>query len=688
MNKLFTFTLLWFLLTAVGNYPSPLLAEVPTGTPSVPSVDIDKWAKQLFSADPATRSSAAISLLGADNQNALPPLINILNRTPIPAAPAEKNSKTPASEKEALISVIKAFGFKADDRAIGPLIELLQDDDPDITQSACETLGNLHSSEAIGRMSANLLNPGFPKHSRILLARALGQTMEQEAVEPLISVLRDTSDAELQDSTTKALRHISDKPYGKNPSEWEDWWAANQNKTREQWLRDVVTKLEVANEQLQEQNTAVEEELAEKSLALLKKAAENKDQKVIIEALGSGYPEVRTSAAKALSQLNNPDTVSALTASLLNDNEGDVRVAAAQSLGELGDENAVEPLLSALKDEDASVRESAARSLANFKGDNVAKSLIAVLEVDGPSSVTIAATDALGQIGSTEAVVPLSRLLSDKEAKIREVAAIALGKIKDPTAANPLINSLRDPEERVRWYAADSLGSIGSSEGVAPLIELLSEDSPRIRESAATALGQIGDERAIEPLVLAMEDADKRVAEEAAEALMSIDIKSYEGMEYLANTFYKHSDYNRASLILEKQINEFSASETHKDKLPGRRLRLAIAYQQQKDWQKASKQYEILLTEHKPQDMVVVVAFVECLKELKQYGRLLELYSRLMEEQPKYASQWWEGRLEVVYTLFEQGNYKKTQQLLDEFQLEDPELGGPRLKRQFVELAE
>ncbi|MEE9584472.1 MAG: HEAT repeat domain-containing protein [Candidatus Brocadiales bacterium] len=688
MNKLLILTLCWLFLTALGSQINTSSGELSPATTSVSSTDINKWTKQIYSSDPVIRSSAAISLLALDDEKALKPLLNILTGSDAAATSARKNGTTAASNEEVLISVIKAFGFKADDRAIGPLIGLLQNDSQEVRLCASEALGYLHSSEAAQRMAANLLNPGFPPESRVLLAKALGQTMEQEAVKPLISLLAEAEDEELQDTALEALRHISGRPFGKNLSEWEDWWAAHQNKTREQWLRDIVTNLEVANQQLEEENAVVEKELAEKSLALLNEAAENGDQKALIEAIGSQYPEVRAAAAKALTQMDNPETIAVLIIALLDDSEEDVRVAAALALGELGDESAVEPLLRTLNDENVPVRENAARALANFKDNkDIVQSLINLLN-DGTIPVAIAATEALGQIGSTEAVEPLFGLLNSKEAKVREVAAIALGKIRDPGAVTPLINSLKDPEERVRWYAADSLGSIGSSEGVDPLIELLSKGSPRLRESAATALGQIGDERAIEPLVQATGDTDKRVAEQAADALLSIDVQSYEAMEYLADTFYEHSDYGRASQILEKQISKFSTSEAHKDKIHERRLRLAIAYQQQKDWQKAADQYDVLLSEQKPQGLDIMAALVECLKELKQYSRTLELYSSWMKEQPEYAATWWEGRLEIVYTLFAQGNYEKTQKLVDEFQLEDPEMGGPRFKRQFLELAE
>lgn len=686
MNKLITLALCLSIIALLDSHRNPVIGEVPPSAPSASPADIERWTKQLYSPDPTIRGSAAISLLSLDDPKAVRPLLNILNRQYETETLQQRDGTTSPSNTEVLISVIKVFGFKGDDRAVRALIELLQHDDPGVRQCACEALGKLHSTKAIQMMSANLLNPGYPKDSRSLIALALGRTMEQAAVEPLISVLKEARDDELLDAAVEALRYISKQSFGRNPSEWEDWWEANRYKTPEQWLRDIVVRLEEANKKLQEQVEALEKELAEKTMTLLGEAAEKRDQKALLEAMNSEYPEVRVSAAKALSRLHNPDTVPSLIKAL-TDHEEKVRAAAAKALGELGDESAVRPLLHALKDKSALVKENAARALANFKKTEVVESLVDLL-TGSASQVVRAAAEALGQIGSVEAVEPLSKLLNSDEPKTREVAAIALGKIKDPSAVAPLINSLKDPEERVRWYAADSLGSIGSSEGIEPLIELLSKDSPRVRESAAIALGQIGDEKAIEPLVQAMEDPDKRVAEQAADALLSIDVQSYEALQYLADTFYARDDYSRASQILERQISKFSTSEAYKDKIQDSRLKLAIAYQQQKDWQKAATQYEVLLSQHNPKNLDIIGALVECLKELKQYDRLLELYAEWMKKIPEHATMWWEGRLDIVYILFEQGNYEKTRRLIDEFQLEDPELGGPRLKRQFLELAE
>jgi HEAT repeat protein len=103
-------------------------------------------------------------------------------------------------------------------------------------------------------------------------------------------------------------------------------------------------------------------------------------------ALGSGDWAVRRAAASVLEQfgerqaqtIEQPDTELAtparrrlqavLTAFLdmLQEADGDLRLAAAEALGQLGDARARSPLMTALKDVDTAVRRAATEALANL----------------------------------------------------------------------------------------------------------------------------------------------------------------------------------------------------------------------------------------------------------------------------------------------------------------------------------
>jgi hypothetical protein len=105
----------------------------------------------------------------------------------------------------------------------------------------------------------------------------------------------------------------------------------------------------------------------------------------------------------------------------LTDRDWEVRMNAADHLGDIGDVRAVEPLMLRLKDEDDKVRTSAAKSLGKI-GD--ARALISLIDMlkDKNWIVRTSAVTALGLIGDVRAVEPLNNLYkSENETLVGEV---------------------------------------------------------------------------------------------------------------------------------------------------------------------------------------------------------------------------------------------------------------------------
>lgn len=151
---------------------------------------LDEWTEQLHSQDPAIRSSAAVSLLGLNLLNAQEPLIRILKDT--------------KEREDVKISVIKAFGFTKDDRATDILISLLGSDSAAIQNAVVETLGELKTTHSVLMMSEAMLDPQRPLNVKMLLAKALGNTNDRDAIEPLIKMLA-VDDPGLQEVAKKIL---------------------------------------------------------------------------------------------------------------------------------------------------------------------------------------------------------------------------------------------------------------------------------------------------------------------------------------------------------------------------------------------------------------------------------------------------------------------------------------------------
>ena len=631
-------------------------------------IKIDEWMKLLCSEDSAIRTSAAISLLGLNLSSVYDSLIDIL-----------KNS----DNDDVRISLIKAFGFAGDDsRALDCIIDLLTSENEEVRVASADALGNIRTKKAIEEMADILLDNRKPIESRILVTGALAKTRSREAVEPLINIL-ETDNNDLQIAAHNALVEITKQSNGKVKSFWQEWWDRNKVKTREQWLEDIVDKLEEGFKKLKEENSLLRDDIVEKTIKILKKNKESDSTKPLIDALNSKYQAVRIYAAGELANHKDPEVVK-IFVDLISDDDTEIRVLAVNVLGKIGGVSELKNLISALQDKETRVRESAVKSLGKLGKKEAVFDLLSALS-DPANSVVCAAAEALGELKVDEAVEPLISLFSNKDPKIRESAIVALGKFQDNRAIDPLINSLKDKDERVRWYAADTLGKTGAKKAVMPLIALLADESARVRESTAAALGLIGDESAVEPLIKLLEDIDNRVAEKAADMLLSIECESFPLLDSIVNAFYAKEDYTRAKEILKKQINNYEDLPEYDHALWQSKKRLAKLFFSSKDCQKATLLYEELVTQFND-NMEIKHELVHCLKEAKQYDKLLSFLSLWIESLSVDNHVWWPEICEVIEGLFKEGSFEKVRTLVGDFEKKNPYLGGSELKSRFNDL--
>jgi HEAT repeat protein len=240
----------------------------------------------------------------------------------------------------------------------------------------------------------------------------------------------------------------------------------------------------------------------------------------LIVATKDRIQEIRMQAAKSLGQLGSEKAIEPLIA-LLKDEESYVRRKAAESLGQLGSEKAIEPLIALLKDKESSVRMHAAKSLGKLGTEKAIEPLIALLK-DKESSVRMHAAKSLVQLGTEKAIEPLIALLKDKESSVRMHAAKSLGQLGTEKAIEPLIALLKDKESSVREYAAESLGQLGTEKAIEPLIALLKDKELSVRKQATASLVQLGSEKAIEPLIALLKDKELSVRKQATASLVQL----------------------------------------------------------------------------------------------------------------------------------------------------------------------
>ncbi|MDD3566085.1 MAG: HEAT repeat domain-containing protein [Methanothrix sp.] len=264
----------------------------------------------------------------------------------------------------------------------------------------------------------------------------------------------------------------------------------------------------------------------------------------ITAMLDNGDPYLYSEVIMALGETGDPRAIDPLIEAFNYADTGDCRAElpdfecrlvymyAVFGLVGFDDPRVVAPLTDVLRDGASELRVSAAQALGNIGDPQAIGALTYVAQKDGDPKVREAAKEALEKIGDPRTVDQLIEALKDEDGLAREGAVTALGETGDPRAIDPLIEALKDEDWLVRSSAARALGEIGDARAVAPLIGALKDEYARVRSSAARALGEIGDARAVAPLTEALKDESvmymassgtyETVREAAAEALEKI----------------------------------------------------------------------------------------------------------------------------------------------------------------------
>ncbi|MDY6819648.1 MAG: HEAT repeat domain-containing protein [Halobacteriales archaeon] len=237
------------------------------------------------------------------------------------------------------------------------------------------------------------------------------------------------------------------------------------------------------------------------------------DTETILEYLQqSDEPQLRERAAELLGDLEaaDPKVTDELVRVARTDPDDTVTAAAIDALNQIGLE-AVEKLIARMTDSDFDANADWAKVQAFVKA----------LSADIPE-LRIAAANALGELGEANAVPPLVDRLNDTDPRVRERAARSLGILADPRAVDPLIQHLDDEHPRVRREVAEALGAIGSDKAVSALQDLLEDSNESVRRIAIDGLGNLGRPEPIPDLVEALSDPSPIVRRAAVFAIIDL----------------------------------------------------------------------------------------------------------------------------------------------------------------------
>jgi hypothetical protein len=151
--------------------------------------------------------------------------------------------------------------------------------------------------------------------------------------------------------------------------------------------------------------------------------------------------------------------VPGLIEGLKQENINNSQARAAALLGEIGDQQAVQPLIHALQSEN--------------------------------DFCVIAAAKALGKLGSPAAIPGLLQSLGHKSLHVRTAGSSALKALKDLWTPEPFITALASEDVQIVLYAIEAVGALKSEGAVEPLTRLVASENKKVKKAAEKVLKKI-----------------------------------------------------------------------------------------------------------------------------------------------------------------------------------------------------
>lgn len=172
-------------------------------------------------------------------------------------------------------------------------------------------------------------------------------------------------------------------------------------------------------------------------------------------------------------------------------------------------------------------------NVSKMKSRRDVKGLIKALGYNKDLRVCQEAARALGELGDSQAVRPLITALDTRNADLRLEIVRALGRLGDPQAVGPIINAFKaslQTANKLTWRETytiestmiDSLAEIGP-QALQPLTSILGDENSLVREVIVEVLGRIGDPSAVERLAVTLRDGAKWVRNRTVEALAKLN---------------------------------------------------------------------------------------------------------------------------------------------------------------------
>ena len=467
-----------------GAPPAKGVTAAPVTAPTTAPGKALTWQEAVKSPDATVRAEGLGQIVPGDVPNLPPELLAALGDT------------VPVVRQAAVRSVLGYILQNSDSSALAKLIELAEKEtSPEVRDVVLRSLGAVSHRDVVPALIKLFAAEKDPANREKLLAN-LAHSGDKRALPLVVEQLKLPNPAPV---VFEAARRVANTALPELLKLLADPTPAIRRMATQSLgeIGDRAAAVELAK-LAKDKDADVAAEVAH-ALALLGGAdAVN----AILELIDHATPRVAQAGIRALTTCRTPEEIPAAKAfekvlKHLKAGANEVRIEAAQALG-------------------AAKLRRAVPMLREISG-----------AVKEPMQVRVAALEALGQIGEASALPALTGLLADQDPDVRTAAGKAIRKLgKDAASASAALQAAlkkgeADIDARIEYVKA--LGAIGAQDAVAALKELGEKDDvPLVRAEAGGSLillGKLDGVNVLRPVLTGGKDwEERRVAANLLEA--------------------------------------------------------------------------------------------------------------------------------------------------------------------------
>ncbi|MBI2609394.1 MAG: HEAT repeat domain-containing protein [Deltaproteobacteria bacterium] len=380
--------------------------------------------------------------------------------------------------------------------AIPSLIQELSDMSELVREACVVALGKIEDREAVNPLINLMLYDSIP-NVRLAAAAALGKIADEKALAPLVQVLND-------------------------PSHWTRIHAVEA-------LEMIGPKAQALLEKALDDTHKEIRYRAATALERLGVVQEN------IRALASQDQETRRISKDFLINIGKSGALQAMKNYCHSHDNFQVRALLCEILGQVGNPQAQDSLIRAVKDNEWGVRAEALSALAKIKGVHIVDELITALS-DDEETVREKAVELFSRIDVAQLKGVLDKLrpaLKDPNFYIRRSAFKVLIRFADGKIIPEIMEARVDSDSEVRRIVAQALGKLKDPKAMIFLVDMLKDEEQEVQIEAVLSLRKMADQTVIKPLIQLFKDADDKLREIVSESLATIKIEPQDLVDHL-----------------------------------------------------------------------------------------------------------------------------------------------------------